>query len=175
MLLLRAVNVGSSRRVGMPALREALGDAGFADVATYLQSGNVVLTSPLPAAEVAEQTSKLIEDVFGLDVLVAARGRAQLAEIVAGNPIPAAARDPKRYQVSFLVDGKPDAKALARAKELATDREQFVIKGDQLYAWHPDGIARSKLSVFLASRELGAVATARNWATVTRLLEMASE
>jgi uncharacterized protein (DUF1697 family) len=174
-VLLRGINVGSSRRVPMPALRQALADAGFDEVATYVQSGNIVLTSPLSAAKVTDKCARVIKEAFGLDLEVVVRSRDQLAKVVESNPIPDAAEDPKHYQVSFLAGGKPDAGALARAKELALDSEHLVVKGNELYAWHPAGIARSKLSAFIASQQFGATATARNWSTVTKLLEMASD
>jgi aminodeoxyfutalosine deaminase len=59
--------------------------------------------------------------------------------------------------------------------ELASPRERLVAHGRELYAWHPEGVARSKLWSKLASRDLGVAATARNWATVTKLLEIASD
>jgi uncharacterized protein (DUF1697 family) len=53
--------------------------------------------------------------------------------------------------------------------------EQFAAIGRELYAWHPDGVARSKLWNSLAGKGLGVTATARNWTTVTTLLAMADE
>jgi uncharacterized protein (DUF1697 family) len=53
--------------------------------------------------------------------------------------------------------------------------ERFVHVGRELYAWHPEGVARSKLWAQLAGPKLGVTATARNWTTVTKLLELADE
>ena len=89
------------------------------------------------------------------------------------NPLADIAVNPKRYPVSFL-DAEPDPDAVARIAELATKSERFVAIGRELYVWHPDGVARSKLSAKLAANGLGVRATARNWTTVTTLLEMAS-
>ena len=49
-----------------------------------------------------------------------------------------------------------------------------MIEGREVYAWHPGGVQRSKVNKLLAQR-LGVTATARNWNTVTKLLELASE
>jgi uncharacterized protein (DUF1697 family) len=43
--LLRAVNVGGTGNIAMPALRMLLADLGFADIKTVLQSGNLVFRS----------------------------------------------------------------------------------------------------------------------------------
>jgi uncharacterized protein (DUF1697 family) len=58
---------------------------------------------------------------------------------------------------------------------VALESERFVVRGQEVYAWHPAGVARSKLWALLAGRGLGVTATARNWTTVTKLLELADE
>jgi uncharacterized protein (DUF1697 family) len=159
----------------MPALREALTAAAFENVRTYVQSGNVLVDSPLKPADVRGHVERLLADEFGLSVPVVTRTRDDLARIVESNPLPEAADDPKRYQVSFL-SGPLEAEAIERLRQLALPQEQFLAGTGELYAWHPDGIARSKLSTALAGKlGAGIVATARNWTTVTKLLEMASE
>ena len=157
----------------MGELRVALGEAGFEDVATYVQSGNIVLSSPRPGKTLEEQVSELISRRFGLEVPVLSRTARQLAAVHARDPIPGAADDPKRYPVPFL-DRAASAAAVTRLRELASEREQLVVDGRELYTWHPDGIAQSKLGARLSARELGVSATARNWTTVTTLLEMAT-
>jgi uncharacterized protein (DUF1697 family) len=174
-LLLRAVNLGPHKRVSMPDLRALLGEAGFGEVRTYVQSGNVVLTSRASPAKVGAEAERLIAERFGFDVDVIVRTGDELAEVVARNPLADVAVDPKRYQVSFL-DGEPDSEVVERISGLAADGERVVAIGRELYAWHPAGVARSKLWATLAAPGgLGVRATARNWITVTTLLEMAGE
>jgi uncharacterized protein (DUF1697 family) len=156
----------------MPKLRELLAGAGMSDVRTYLQSGNVVLTSDAPPDELARECEELIAQELGLDIRVVGRTRDELAEVVARNPLADVAVNPKRYQVSFLEAELPP-KVLEEISALAVESERFVALGRELYAWHPDGVARSKLWNKLAGKGLGANATARNWTTVTALLEMA--
>jgi uncharacterized protein (DUF1697 family) len=102
------------------------------------------------------------------------RTRDELAEVVARNPLAGVATDPKRYQVSFLAAALSEA-MIARLSELAHDSERIVAIDREVYVWHPDGVARSKLSNKLAGQGLGVTATARNWTTVTTLLAMADE
>lgn len=171
-VLLRGINIGPRNRVAMPALREQLESAGFEDVRTYVQSGNVVLTSKDRPDEVAREVERQIEKRFGLDVAVVVRTRAELAQVVKRNPLGDVATDPKRYQVSFLAEPL-GREAIRKLEALAAPEERLVAKGRELFAWHPSGVARSKLWSRLASRDLGVVATARNWTTVTKLLELA--
>jgi uncharacterized protein (DUF1697 family) len=172
-LLLRGINLGPNKRVSMPDLRAALSEAGFADVQTYVQSGNVVLSSRAAPAKVGARAERVIAERFGFDVDVIVRTADELADVVARNPLADVAVDPKRYQVSFL-ESEPDPEVLDRIAALKAEPERLVAIGRELYAWHPDGIGRSKLWNKLAGTELGVRATARNWNTVTTLLEMAS-
>lgn len=173
-VLLRGVNLGSRNRIAMAALREALEDAGFGGVKTYLQSGNVVLSSGAPPQRVAREVERLIADRFGLDIKVVVRTRAELAEVVLRNPLGEVAVNPKRYQVSFLA-ANPDPEVVKKLAAAAVAPEQLVHVGRELYAWHPEGVGRSKLAAQLARPGLGVAATARNWATVTNLLALADE
>jgi uncharacterized protein (DUF1697 family) len=169
-LLLRGINLGARNRIAMPELRDALTAAGFEDVRTYLQSGNVVLASG--ASNVSGKVHTVIQEEFGLDIAVVTRTRAELAKIVERNPLADVAKDPKRYQVSFL-DAKPSRDVVRRIEETADTKERVVVDGREIYAWHPDTIARSKLWALLAGQSLGVTATARNWRTVQKLLELA--
>ena len=171
-VLLRGINLGSRNRIAMPELREALAGAGFEDVRTYLQSGNVVLSSDDSPEQVARKCERQIASTFGLDVPVVGRTRAELAKVVKRNPLGKVAKNPKRYQVSFLA-GKLDPEVVRKLEAVAAPSERFVVDGREIYAWHPEGVARSKLWAALAGRGLGVTATARNWTTVTKLLELA--
>ena len=156
----------------MPELRELLAGAGFDGVRTYLQSGNVVLASDRSPEEVARDTERLIGERFGIDIAVVVRTRKELAAVVRRNPLGDVAVNPKRYQVTFLA-AKLAPSVVEKLEAAAAPSERFVVAGREVYAWTPDGIARSKLWAMLAGPRLGVTATARNWTTVTSLLELA--
>ena len=170
-LLLRGVNLGSRNRISMPELRGALERAGFEQVQTYLQSGNVLAHRDAPPEQVAAECREQIAKTFRLELEVLARTTEQLAQVVERDPLGDVALDPRRYQVSFLA-GELDDRRVGELAALAAGEERFVAIGRELYAWHPHGVARSKLWSGLASPRLGVAATARNWTTVTRLLAM---
>jgi len=173
-VLLRGVNLVTRNRVSMPVLREALGEAGYEDARTYVQSGNVVLTTRRSTERVAKDVAEVIQASFGLDIAVVVRTRAELAKVVDRNPLGSVATDPKRCQVTFL-DGKPDATAVRKLDEVASDGEVVKHVGREIYTWHPSGMGRSKLARALSGKALGVAATSRNWATVTALLALADE
>ncbi|MGZ4167688.1 MAG: DUF1697 domain-containing protein, partial [Solirubrobacteraceae bacterium] len=107
-IMLRGINLGPNRRVPMAELRALLGDAGYEDVRTYVQSGNVVLGSRVKPAELEREVGALISERFGFEVPVVVRTRRQLAAVVDLDPLGDVADNPKRYQVSFL-SAKPAA------------------------------------------------------------------
>ena len=173
-VLLRGINLGPRNRIAMPELRKLLEGAGFADVRTYVQSGNIVLSTRRNPESTATACEELIAAELGLEIPAVVRTRDELAEVVRRNPLAGVADDPKRYQISFL-DGEPDPRALEKLSAAAVDGERMEAIGREIYAWHPHGIARSKMWAALAGKGLGVKATARNWTTVTTLLQMAEE
>ncbi len=170
--LLRAVNVGGTGKLPMQDLKAACEEAGLKRVATYIASGNVVFETDKPAPAVQTLIMQLLRDRFGLDknhTLI--RTSRDLAKVITGNPFVAAAVErPNRFMINFL-DGRPPA-GFAEALLAYRGPERLRLDGEHLYVDYADGIARSKLTGFL-DRELKIPATARNWNTTNRLLDMA--
>jgi uncharacterized protein (DUF1697 family) len=155
----------------MADLRKLLEEAGYEDVRTHLQSGNVVLSSTLSPRKLEAQLERQLAKGLGFDVQVLVRTCAELAEVVALDPLGKVVTNPSRYLVSFL--SKPLPARVAReleAAEIAPAR--LVSEGRELYAWYPDGVQRAPLAKLLDDKRLGVVSTARNWNTVTKLLEL---
>ena len=172
-VLLRGINLVRRNRIAMPALRAALEADGFRDVKTYVQSGNVVLSSRSSPERVATRVNALINKRLELDIVVLVRSHNELAEVVRRNPLAKVATNPSRYIVTFLSDELPRGFADDIAK--VARQEPFAIIGREVYSWHPDGIGRTPLWERLASKSLGIAATSRNWTTVTTLLAMAHD
>jgi uncharacterized protein (DUF1697 family) len=172
--LLRGVNVGGHRRVNMPALRELLTSLGYGDVRTYVQSGNVVLTSRKSAGRLERDLEKEIADGMGVDPLVLVRTRDELADVVGRDPFGDEVTNPKHYVVTFL-SGEPATEVVQDLSAIDTSPEQYVFGGREIYSWHPDGYGRSQHIKRLTDKRLGVTTTARNWRTVTTLLAMADE
>jgi uncharacterized protein (DUF1697 family) len=170
-VLLRAINLAKARRVAMPRLREILTDRGHGRVVTHLNSGNVLLDSPLPEAELAADLGTAIEQEFGFAVPVVLRTGSELAAVVAHDPFGSIATDTSRYSVTFLPE-RPAADLVA-ALPPAEGPGQYAVHGRELYLWLPDGIRDSPMALWKWDRLLGTSGTNRNWNTVRRLAELA--
>jgi uncharacterized protein (DUF1697 family) len=169
--LLRAVNVGG-RKLPMAELRALCAKLGWADVATYIQSGNVVFSAPgtPDALEAALETA--LEKAFGIAVPVMVRSRAEWAEFAASNPFPEAARD-EPNRLMLLVSKAPPAAGAAEAIEARGKAgERVSAAGGALWFHYPQGAGTSKLTPALIDRAVGSAGTARNHRTVMTLLEM---
>jgi uncharacterized protein (DUF1697 family) len=169
--LLRGINLGKARQVGMPRLAEMLGARGYENVRTHLRSGNVVLDSALPEADLAGDLSAAIGEEFGFDVPVVVRTGQELAAVVAGDPFATIATDPARYLVTFMAE--PPEPAAVDALPPADGDGDYLVRGRELYLWLPDGIQNTPLASWMWDRLLGRPGTARNWNTVVRLAELA--
>ena len=169
--LLRAVNVGG-RKLPMAALRALCERIGWEDVATYIQSGNVVFTAAGESEALEATLEKAIAKEFGLEVPVIVRGAAQWARYPEANPFPQAARDEPNRLMLLLAKSAPAAGADAAIQGRARDGEQVKRAGDALWIHFPGGSGNSKLTPSLIDRAVGSPATARNYRTVLRIGEM---
>lgn len=167
--LLRAINLGATRRVPMPRLREVLTVRGYDGVRTHLASGNVLLVSTLSEPELAADLTAAIQDEFGLEVPVIVRTAEELAGVVAADPLGHLATDPSRYSVTFFAEPlDPERVAAAPTVDGATS----AMRGRELYLWLPGGFTGPAAAVNW-DRVLGQAGTNRNWRTVTKLVELA--
>ncbi len=169
--LLRSINLGPARRVPMAELRALLTAAGYSAVRTHLQSGNVLLESDAAPDALQAQLEEQLAGRFGFQIPVIVRSRGELEQVIASNPFGARITDPRRYQVTFLAS-EGSAELEARLRAVAKPGEDVAVIGREIYAWHPDGIARSDLAKLVADRRIAG--TARNWNTITALWQLAS-
>ena len=171
--LLRGVNVGGARKLPMAELRSMLADLGYGDVRTYVQSGNAVFEASLtdPDGE-ARRIEAAITSRFGFATPVVLRDRADLARVVIGNPFPEVA-DPTRLHVAFCVD-PPDLAGVADLDPDAFLPERWSMGRREVYLHLPEGIGTAKLGHAFFEKRLAVSCTARNWRTVTTLLDMVS-
>jgi uncharacterized protein (DUF1697 family) len=174
-LLLRAVNLGSTNKVPMPVLRERMAEAGFTDVRTYVQSGNIVATSRhRTEASVAKDLHGLIEEHFGVDTPVIVRTPAQVAAVLAKNPFPdEVAAAEKLVAAVFYAKPLPAGKAIAEFA--ASVGEKVVVDRRELYIAYSRSVHESKLTPAAMRRHLGGLdGTARNWRTVAAIAALAA-
>jgi uncharacterized protein (DUF1697 family) len=168
--LLRGINVGGNKKVGMAPLRALFAELGFNEIKTYVNSGNVVFSGKKVSAQKIERA---IEAEFGFEVSVVLRTRDELADVAAANPLADVADNASRYLVLFSGGGAIDAGRVADVDADALAPERFVIRGSEAYAWLPGGVQNSKLLKVINEKRLGVTLTGRNWRTVEKLLALA--
>jgi uncharacterized protein (DUF1697 family) len=166
--LLRGINVGGKNKLAMSELRTLVESLGCADVTTFIQSGNVVFTTS--ASITSSSLESAIAKRFGIDITVVLRTLRELKRTVTANPF--AGVDPSKVHVGFMAQ-KPSAAAVKAVDAERFRPEEFAIRGRELYLHLPNGMGRSKLPVYI-DRQLRIPTTIRNWATVTKLVELAS-
>jgi uncharacterized protein (DUF1697 family) len=171
--LLRGINVGGHHKISMEELRSICGSLGLRNPQTYIQSGNVVFGAATPdIAKLADRIESAIEKKVGFRPRVILRSADDLRKIVSKSPFAERADfNPAKLAVFFLIDSPP---AELRKKVLAikVGPEELQSHGRELYIYFPDGMGRSRLPPVL-DRTMKMPATARNWNTVKKLLEMA--
>jgi uncharacterized protein (DUF1697 family) len=174
--LLRGINVGGTKKIRMQELRELCTSIGFEDVATYVQSGNVVFGgSKKSSASIASAIEGALRQRFGFEVPVIVRTKAEIEEVASSNPFAAEPGiDEKRLAVVFLAD-RPAPGRLEKIESPAPTEDRFEIVDRHIYLHCPSGFARTKLANNFFENKLRLIATTRNWNTVNALLGMMQE
>lgn len=169
--LLRGINVGRAKRIGMADLRALCEREGFQNVRSQGQSGNLVIDSPWAPKTVAARLATAVQSELGMEVGVVVRTADELRAVLEQNPFGEIADPPKNSSVSFL-DRPPAADALDGITPAEFEPERFLLEGRELYLWLPAGQTESPLRKALTEKRLGAAATNRNWNTLVKLGQM---
>jgi uncharacterized protein (DUF1697 family) len=166
--LFRGINVGKAKRIAMADLRALLGKAGYTEVTTLLNSGNVVFTGEAgPNSRHATRIREAVAKKLGVDALVIVKSAPEIAAVVKGNQLGAVATDASRLLIALVQD---DA-GLKAVKSLVADdwgNERMLVGRHAAYLWCADGILESRaLGKLLTGLE--GRGTTRNWATLGKI------
>ena len=172
--LIRGINVGGKNTLPMKDLAALLQDIGAERVRTYIQSGNAVFQSADKSAPLlAAKLKGRIDKRFGFSPQVLVLGLDAMERAIKQNPFPEAEESPGSLHLGFLASA-PKSADLQKLDTLRTASERFHLTDRVFYLHTPDGFGRSKLPAG-AEKLLGVPVTYRNWKTVCKLREMASE
>jgi uncharacterized protein (DUF1697 family) len=172
--LLRGINVGGHKIIRMEQLRKAFEEFGYEDVATYVQSGNVVFKAP---AKMSDGLAKKIEEMllrqFKMSVPVIVRTAEEVGGVLRNNPfLKERGIDVTTLHVTFLSQ-IPLKTTLQGLDAIKAGPDRFHCSGQEIYLHCPNGFAGTKLSINVFEKVLSVGATTRNWNTVNKLYEMA--
>ena len=167
---MRAVNVGG-RKLPMAELRALGAELGFADISTYIASGNLLFTAGGGRETLEKKLEEAIAARFGMEVPTIVRSAEEWRRYAPSNPFPDAARDQPNL-LMLLVPQRPPAEGAVEALQAkAAPEERVALAGDGLWIHFGGGSARSKLTPSLIDRAIGSPATSRNYRTVLKIEE----
>jgi uncharacterized protein (DUF1697 family) len=170
--LLRGVNVGGKNKLPMKDLVALFVEAGCDHVRTYIQSGNVLFQpDPGVSAQLASRITTQIAQRFGYRVPLVLRTVEQLRSAVLLNPFLKAGASEETLHVMFLAD-RPGPERVAALDPGRSPPDAFIVQGQEVYLHLPRGVAGTKLTNDYFDSKLSTTSTARNWRTVTKLLEL---
>ena len=170
---MRGINVSGQKLIKMEELRKLLEAAGFKNVATYIQSGNVFVDTDEPSkAKVGEAIKGIIKSAYGWDVGILMLDLEYLEKTVADNPfVGEKGIDLKQVYVAFLSEA-PKAENIEKFRQFDIQNDVAILDGDVMYLKYFNGAGNTKLSNALIENKLKVVSTSRNWNTTLKLLEM---
>jgi len=170
--LLRGINVGGKNLIKMPTLKACFEANGFDDVATYIQSGNVLFTSSAPAAGLEGRIEAMLGAAFGYDATVVVRSHRQLRSIVEGAPKGfGAERAMYRYDVIFLKGPLSARAAMAHVPTNPAVDRAYAGTGVLYFSRLTARATASRLNKIVSTPIYQSV-TIRNWNTTTKLLAL---
>jgi len=174
--MLRGVNLGGHNRVKMDDLKALCKSLKLCEPQTYVQSGNVIFkTDERDLAKLTKKLEAAIHKKFGFQSDVILRSTKELRDVVTRNPF-AKRRDihPGKLLVTFF-SGDPGEEARKQVRAIKCDPEELFIEGREAYIYFPNGAGRSKLNWAVIPKTLKVQGTARNWNSVTKMLEIAEK
>jgi uncharacterized protein (DUF1697 family) len=172
--LFRGINVGGNHILPMKSLVDILTGLGAQSVATYIQSGNAVFVFPeMDPTELADRIASKVDNLFKFSPRILVMTRDDFRQVIEDNPFKEAESDPGKLHLGFLWS-EPPKPDFVKLDLLKSNSEQYRLAGRIFYLYAPEGVVRSKLAAG-SEKCLGVPMTDRNWNTVCKLSEMATD
>lgn len=171
--MLRGINVGGHHKIQMAGLKALLEEAGLKKITTYIQSGNIVFeNNHLLPAEISQLIASKIQERYHFTVPVITRTLAEMAELITQSPWPDNEHpDTDKLLVTFL-EQIPPPEALNKIDATLYTPDKFLVQGQELLVYCPNGYGNTKLTNGLFEKKLKITATTRNWRTVNELFRI---
>ena len=163
--------VGGKTQLPTKPLREALAEAGFGNVATYINSGNAIVSSTLGRKKVIETIAVLCREKFGFDKAIFAPTLAEWEELIARNPFAKGAEKEPKFVHAAVLEKAPRNEDIEAVRSFAAKGEGFEVIDGVAYLHTPHGFGTCKMAEKF-DKLIGVTNTARNWNTVLKLAEL---
>lgn len=170
--VLRGINVSGQRIIAMKDLKSLFQKAGYENVMTYIQSGNIVFGSAEKNTKKIEKNiGDMIRDFYNFEVPVLVLSEEEMTKIYTNNPYVEKKKDIMKLHVTLL-EKIPESKLIASVRDEKYQSDEFIIDDSTIYLYCPDGYGMTKFSTTFFEKKLGVPATTRNWKTITALLDL---
>ncbi|HEC20629.1 MAG TPA: DUF1697 domain-containing protein [Gammaproteobacteria bacterium] len=172
--VLRGINVSGQKKIKMADLKSLYQSLGFQNVATYIQSGNVIFSADSEdRTKLKTRIEKAIEEKYGFHVPTEIRSHHEISDIINNNPLGPVdpQKDGTKVLVTFL-SSPPAQDRVSDLQQYVTEPEQLFVMGKEAYLYCPNGYGKSRLSNTFLEKKLGVGATTRNWTSVLKLHEL---
>ncbi|MFK5982653.1 MAG: DUF1697 domain-containing protein [Flavobacteriaceae bacterium] len=167
--LLRGINVSGHKKILMTDLRTLLEKSGLQNVKTYIQSGNVIFTSSEKKETVATIIFEAIQKKYGWEVPVLVLTSTEIKSVIDNCPF---SEGKKEKSYFILLKSNATTETVLETSKLSSPKEEFVITNSCVYIYYDLGAGKSKLGTNFFKKKLKVKATARNFRTMAKLLEM---
>ncbi|MCX6321174.1 MAG: DUF1697 domain-containing protein [Bacteroidia bacterium] len=174
---LRGVNMTGHNSIRMTDLSALYKNLGFNDAETYIQSGNVIFSSmdDVPVPEIASTIERSILKRFNYNVPVLIRTVEEMRKLISANPfIEERNFEPSKMAVMLLYEKTTKAQ-IQKVIDIDYPPDKFKIIGKEIFIYCPNGFGRTKLYTNFFEKKMGVTGTARNWKTITTILQIAEK
>lgn len=173
-ILLRGVTpTGQNRIPKMAYLVQILAEAGFSNVVTYIQSGNIILETDKSDQDIQELVHQTILEKIGADLSVIVKTPNQLTMAIQDNPFDDS-YDRSRIYLVFSND-KLDATVLEDLAQTDFDQEIFRATSQCLYLYLPREAKPKRLNTNYLEKRFNIRASMRKLSVIKRLAELLIE
>ena len=169
---LRGINVGGHNKINMEDLRRMLTALKFENVKTYINSGNVVFeTIEADDNSLSAEIEKAIQTEFSLNIKVMTRRISEIEETIKNNPFAGQFAEHNDLHVLFLSEELSEEKSRLLLSN-NNDFEKFAVRKREVFCLLHKGFRDSLLGKKYIDNKLKTAATARNWRTVNKIIEL---
>src|SRR5436190_4685821 len=170
--LLRGINVSGKNMIKMETLRATFESLGFANVVSYVNSGNLAFDfKKIAETKLVKKIEGAISADFGLSISVMVREQGSISAVIANNPFDGKYESHKQMNLLFMHGELPEEKQ-KELRSLQTEQEMLAVNGREIYLLNLCGFAESIVGRGVIERRLKIPTTVRNWRTVQRLAEL---
>ena len=170
---LKGINVGGHHKILMKDLRDLLNNLGFKDVKTYIQSGNVIFKTEIKDKTVVEkQITTAIKNKYNYNIQVIVKQPKEVQAILDNSPF---IQEKTQESYFFILKNSPSEKSIDQMQSISYPNEEFFVTSKVVYLYCNAGYGRAKCNNTFFEKKLNVIATARNYKTINKVLEISKD